>query len=424
MRFLQTTLLLLLCMFTAGAQTTEPAPGATRLRFNADPSLLYGEYGMYVPGESLSKAPKGYEPVYIAIYCRHGARYALQESVYEDVLGVFQMARDSARLTAKGEDFLKRYEVLYPHVAHKGGILTDKGRRQLYDMGAKMVKDYPSVFKGQTRGRGVATSILRTQESMKSFIEGVKSEDGDFDTSFDAGEKYNFLLLPRDAPVAEKINLSYTPEATESLNAFTARHSNPAGFLEKFFTDMAFVSRHAKPGLLQKWMRTVIVDLPCIDYESPDRFEDIFTFDELYDMWRIWNYRGYLMMGNSPLMFEECSKVCEPALAEIIRNVDEDLSSGLRLNMMFSHDVGLLPLLSYMHVSNFGASVADPERVEDYWDSSYCTMAANLQLIFYRNRKGDILVKPLLNGAETTLPFQSVKGPYYSWKAFKDYYRK
>ena len=77
-----------------------------------------------------------------------------------------------------------------------------------------------------------------------------------------------------------------------------------------------------------------------------------------------------------------------------------------------------------MHVSNFGASVADPERVEDYWDSSYCTMAANLQLIFYRNRKGDILVKPLLNGAETTLPFQSVKGPYYSWKAFKEYYRK
>ena len=49
-------------------------------------------------------------------------------------------------------------------------------------------------------------------------------------------------------------------------------------------------------------------------------------------------------------------------------------------------------------------------------------MGCSLQLVFFRNAAGDILVKPLLNEAEATLPFPAVTESYYSWEAFKAYY--
>ena len=51
-------------------------------------------------------------------------------------------------------------------------------------------------------------------------------------------------------------------------------------------------------------------------------------------------------------------------------------------------------------------------------------MGANLQLIFYRDKKSDILVKFLLNESEVTLPLKSKTVPYYSWNMVKDFLEK
>ncbi len=42
-------------------------------------------------------------------------------------------------------------------------------------------------------------------------------------------------------------------------------------------------------------------------------------------------------------------------------------------------------------------------------------MASNLQLVFFRNAKGEILVKALLNERETALPAPTDIYPYYRW---------
>jgi hypothetical protein len=52
-------------------------------------------------------------------------------------------------------------------------------------------------------------------------------------------------------------------------------------------------------------------------------------------------------------------------------------------------------------------------------------MACNVQLVFYRPKKGkqgDILVKALLNEREATLPTKPVEGPYYRWEDLRQYY--
>ena len=49
-------------------------------------------------------------------------------------------------------------------------------------------------------------------------------------------------------------------------------------------------------------------------------------------------------------------------------------------------------------------------------------MGCNLAMVFYRNRKGEVLVKLLENEKETTIPaIPSYCGPYYRWEDFKEY---
>ena len=64
------------------------------------------------------------------------------------------------------------------------------------------------------------------------------------------------------------------------------------------------------------------------------------------------------------------------------------------------------------------------EAAEKGW---YCfeqmPMGSNLQLIFYKNPKGDVLVKILRNEKETVIPaLKPWKGPYYRWKDLRDYF--
>ena len=54
-------------------------------------------------------------------------------------------------------------------------------------------------------------------------------------------------------------------------------------------------------------------------------------------------------------------------------------------------------------------------------------MACNIQLIFYRPKKGngDILVKALLNERETTLPVPATETPfYYKWNDVRAYWKE
>ena len=85
-----------------------------------------------------------------------------------------------------------------------------------------------------------------------------------------------------------------------------------------------------------------------------------------------------------------------------------------------------MPLACLLEMDSYGKQIADFERLpEEGWiNFQIFPMACNVQLIFYKPKKGDgdILVKALLNENETTLPLPAVSGPYYKWSDFRNYY--
>ena len=52
-------------------------------------------------------------------------------------------------------------------------------------------------------------------------------------------------------------------------------------------------------------------------------------------------------------------------------------------------------------------------------------MGTNFQMIFFRSRKGPVLVKMLYNEAETAIKaVPAYSGPYYRWSDLRDYFLK
>ena len=48
-------------------------------------------------------------------------------------------------------------------------------------------------------------------------------------------------------------------------------------------------------------------------------------------------------------------------------------------------------------------------------------MAANLQIVFFRNKKGEIIAKLMLNERETSIPVKTDIFPYYRWEDLRPY---
>ena len=85
----------------------------------------------------------------------------------------------------------------------------------------------------------------------------------------------------------------------------------------------------------------------------------------------------------------------------------------------------VIPLVALMRIENCNVAVSDPYEVYKVWsDFKVVPMAANVQIIFFRNEKsGDILVKVMHNENEVHIPVETDMFPYYKWEDVERFYR-
>ena len=151
----------------------------TREEIYADIERAGGVHYLYPMDQPApTSAPKGYKPFYMSHVGRHGARFALGSTVYEDMLSVWTKAREKGWLTPEGETFCKAYVELYPELSRREGNLTRKGQEQHRYIAAQIYKNYPEVFKGATHASAVSTISHRVIVSMYSFLGELGSKYG------------------------------------------------------------------------------------------------------------------------------------------------------------------------------------------------------------------------------------------------------
>ena len=378
----------------------------------------------YADIPALTPAPEGYQPFYISHFGRHGARYCTSE--YESVHDMFSKAADAGVLTEAGKDFRARFEAFYREVKLCRGNLTGVGKAQHRAIAEHMYQRFPEVFEGPTHVEAVSTESGRVIMSMWSCLSRLQSLDQDMDVRADASARYCTWLQP---------SLSSNPylvkgwfdkgEATEkAYDAYFEQTVPWKTIAGKFFTgdDVLKDVLKASPRKFIDAMYSVAVGSRCLD-EGQGAFDDLFSADELVQVWKAASARFFLHMGR----FEgsECLMVDYAAftLEQIIQSADADMASGdTQLRLRFGHDSGIGPLLVLLDADGCGRSTSSFDECLDIYPSYRVPMGASLQLVFYKNAAEDVLVKLLVNEQEATLPLPAVQGVYYRWADFKAHY--
>lgn len=405
------------CGLGVSAQTTFE-------EISADLNKAGGVYLAYPKVEAKqTPAPKGYKPFYVSHYGRHGSRYLLGDRDYLWIIQLMQKADSVNGLTPLGKDVLKRLTLVWQEVQGRAGDLTPLGVRQHQGIAERMTKNFPEVFRGKRSVSARSTVVYRCAMSMAAFGDRLKGLNPQLDISYEMSEKYmSYLNYHTDRSNA--FTHGEKGPWVEEYRKFEEQQVKPDRLVSTLFSNANFIRCEVNPNNLMWGLYWIAVDMQ--DIETPVSFYDIFTAREMFDLWQCVNYRFYIGNAN-PLASKGIVMANAKSLVEnIIESADAAIKDhSIAATLRFGHDGNVIPLLALLQIENFDVAVAGPSEVYKYWcDFKATPMASNVQIVFFENKKGDVLVKFLHNEKEVHIPVKTDNWPYYHWNEVRDYYQK
>ncbi len=386
-----------------------------------------GTFYVYDPSASpaLTPAPEGYKPFYISHFGRHGARYCTSE--YDTLHDWLSKAAEAGVLTQDGQAFYSRYEKFYQKVKLCKGNLTGVGKKQLGTIGQNLFYRFPAVFEGPTHVEAVSTESARVIMSMWSCLSGMQALDKDIEIKADASARYASWLQPSLGanPYLVKDAFKCGKPAEDALQAYFDQTVPWKEITAKFFTGSEVVGSvfKATPEKFIDTLYGVVAGTWCLD-EDRGYFDNVFSAEEASLIWKGLSASYFLAVGNYAGSENLRLDYAAFTLGQMMETAEADLASGAtQLRLRFGHDSGIAPLLVLLDVNGFGRATDSFEESLEIFPSHMIPMGASLQLVFYKNAAGNILVKALVNEQEATLPLPAVSGPYYSWAHFKAHYQ-
>lgn len=365
-------------------------------------------------------APRGYKPFYISHYGRHGSRYDGTDVNAKKVWPIMKQADKMGLLTEAGKAFWKDLSALFKEQKGMYGMLTSLGAREHRGIAERMSDNFPDVFKGRS-GRTLvycqSSTAPRCILSMTNFVTSLSEHTKNVEFEYVTGDKYmEHIAYRHKSDSAKKMAIAKELEVRKAT-------MKPMEIIEYFFNDTAkALEIIGDPYVFEQRLYLA----SCVGHLSDHGvcLLAYFPHDILVRNYEVRNPRFYLSYGMSDEMSEYQKQVSRRLLGDFLTRADEALADGSEIaaDLRFGHDVGLLPLVGHMRIEGMD-NWASFDEVNTVWNSakSIC-MASNLQMIFYKNRSGEILVKMLYNEKETVIPsLKTFSGPYYKWADLRSY---
>jgi len=411
------SLLALAVSLSVGAQTT-------REEMAADLNKTGGVYFAYpsVKADN-TPAPKGYKPFHISHYGRHGSRYLISDNDYRWIADLIHKADSVSALTPLGKNFMLRLDSLMVETNGRGGDLSPLGRRQHHDIAERMQANYPEVFTDKSYITARATLVPRCILSMASFCESLKEKSPRLAIEMESSNR-NMVYLCHSTKESDEFNGKHG-WWKEVYRKFKESNTHPERVVASIFSDPVFVDRYVNPDDFMWGIYWLASDAQ--NTEGKISFYDLLTADELFDLWQCFNAVFYGQHAN----YAPANGVHLQNAANLLNNIIDTADEAIAMEnpsaaLRFGHDGNVVPLTALMHLEGCDAVIEKPEDFYKSWcDWKVTPMAANIQLIFFRNPKepGKILVKILHNEHETRIPVETDIWPYYDWNAVKSFFR-
>ena len=379
-------------------------------------SVFYAYPG---PAAGRTPAPAGYAPFYVSHYGRHGSRYQGSDARYKDVLDQLEREGRHANLTPLGLDVLARMRRLWTQTRGRGGALSLLGETQHREIARRMAEAYPSVFRPGSRVDARSSTAQRCLDSMDAFCDGLSARQPALEITRLGDALTMAVLVPSD-PAIDSLDAASASWRHTGFRRFREANLHPSRLLSALFRQPGRLAEDPL-DLMEAFFYLVVGQQ---DIPSDVDLSDLFTGEELFALWRCMTTRMYYVNTRCPATGMTGPWSARPLLQDILERADAAVD-GTRpdaATLRFGHDSVLIRLLSLVGVSECTAEEPDPQRYWRAWhDWEVSPMAANLQLVFYRDRKGDVLVKCLLNERETAIPALG-PGPYYPWHSLRAHF--
>ncbi len=388
-------------------------------------------------------APKGFKPFYISHYGRHGSRYEQNSTFARNAQGAFAVLDSLGLLTETGKALRDDVEAVVE--AHKGmeGSLTPRGAREHRMLAARMFERFPAVFKDKSRTEvnSFSSTNFRCIVSMCNFANSLQQKFPAGEFTFTSAEKYMSYINPSlrvRRPNEPEVQRPSFPggmppgvRPPQQPQHYVPSPGIPgydfSRFLRPLFTDMGAAMRVL--GNPEPFVRAIFTTAglcQLIDFMGIDIYRH-FTPEELAYLWVQGNNNIYRMWGGSTENGDVIRYAIRPLLMDFVEKADAAMEPGSHraADLRFGHDTSILPLFALLGVDDpQHRNFPSREASQHNWYAFFqVPMATNCQMIFYRNKKGEVLTKVLYNEKEILLPgIEPVSGPYYSWPELRAHF--
>ena len=384
------------------------------------PVLAAGMYHSYDSPDKIvdTPAPRGYKAVYVSHYGRHGSRFHSDRQVLANTPYALMAAHSKGLLTPTGEALLADLNKLVKANAGMTEELSLRGVHEHEGIARRLAARYPTVFRRDSI-RSISSNYSRCIMSMMSFTGTLRSVHPGLKLAPITGEKY-FNLVSRE--LADKdavVDLCRKVKAKVRDGRF-----NPDRFVNSLFKEV--------PANTDAFNIAQSVFLfGCISEcaeENLGEYVDIFhhfTAEELQGLWSLEADRYIQMMCANDVFFDKMVSLAKPLLKDIVVKADNALRTGSNVaaDLRFGHDNGLTPLTFIIGIAGRDKPIAYNGSYESFPSFRENPMASNLQLVFYKAKGKEDLVKVLYNEKETTIPaLTPLEGPYYKWIEVREHF--
>lgn len=388
-------------------------------------------------------APRGFKPFYISHYGRHGSRYEQNSTFGRRAQQAFAHLDSLGLLTQAGKDLWQDVETIVD--AHKGmeGSLTPRGAKEHQTLAHRMADRFRPVFKNRDRNEVncFSSTNFRCIVSMCNFTYGLKDKFPKQEFTFTSAERFMAyinpsLRVPRPGeapPQRPAFPMGGFPgmgqQQPQAFKPFTGEPGYDfTRFLTPLFTDLdAALKAMGNPEPFVRAIFTTGGLCQLIDFLGVDIYRKYFTPEELAYLWAEGNDSIYRMWGGSVENGDVIRYAIRPLLMDFVEKADAALQNGSHraADLRFGHDTSILPLFALLGVDDPQGRVFPYKEAHKHgWYAFFqVPMATNIQMIFYRNNKGEVLTKILYNESEIRLPgIEPVSGPYYSWPELRAHF--
>lgn len=371
-----------------------------------------------------SPAPQGYTPFYMSHYGRHGSRYLISDDDYTRIANTLQQAKDAGALSTRGTLLLEQLDTILAETRGRGGELTPLGTRQHRGIARRAAAAYPEIFADSAVITAASTPVMRCAHSMFAFMEGIKEFNPKLDISRESSPR-NLYYLNYHSPQSGPYAGSKGPWKQDSKR-FRNKVIDPQRLTKELFADSTYAATWVDSEQLMWDIYWLAADMQ--NTETHIDLLPLFTQDELYNLWQVHNFDFYATNSSYPRANGKHIANARNLVVHIVENADSAIATGTHgATLRFGHDGNIIPLVTLMRIEGCYSDIVEPERLADeYAIYRISPMAANLQMIFFRNdtNPDDVLVRIYLNEKDAVVPVQSIVvngAPYYPWPALRSY---